>query len=154
MKRLKNKPSIVLLFLVSLVGLADASYLTYEHYTGNNVVCSFTGGCEKVLTSQYSTIFGVPIAIGGIIFYLTVLAIAFHYLRHPITKRATQLLLLVTTTGVIVSAVLTSLQAFVIKSWCQFCLLSAFTSLTLFILSVLLWRQTKKMKGEQVDEKS
>ena len=156
MKRLSNNLTLVVLFVVAVVGLADASYLTYEHYTGNKVVCSITGGCEKVLTREYSTVFGVPISLGGIIFYLAVLGFAFHFLLQPIDKRATQLLLAMSTVGLLTSAYLTGLQAFVIRAWCQFCLLSAFTSLCIFLLSIALYRKGSRAdkKEEKNDEKS
>lgn len=59
----------------ALVGAGIAAYLTYVHYTGGSVACS-TGGCEKVQTSSYSEIVGVPVALVGLIGYLAILAAA------------------------------------------------------------------------------
>lgn len=154
MQHLKNKLLIVSIFVVAIIGLADASYLTYEHYTGNKVVCTITHGCEQVLTSQYATVFGIPISLGGIVFYLTILAFAFHVLYNPLRHRATQLLLGFTAIGLLSSMVLTGLQAFVIHSWCQFCLLSAMSSTILFVLSIITYKKSVKSKGESKNEQN
>ena len=47
--------AVVFLFIVALIGFADASYLTVEHYRNVIPPCT-TSGCETVLTSSYSTI--------------------------------------------------------------------------------------------------
>ena len=141
MQRLKDRLTLILLFVAALIGVSDATYLTYEHYHGNNVICSITHGCEQVLTSQFSTIAGIPISFGGIFFYLALLAFGFYALRETISLRARQTLVVFTAIGFLVSVVLTGLQAFVIHAWCQFCLLSAVTATAVFILSIVLYRK-------------
>ncbi len=61
------KASIVL----SLIGLAISIYLTAYHYAGVKLICSTTGliNCENVLNSPYAYIFGIPIAVYGVIFF-------------------------------------------------------------------------------------
>jgi len=39
------------------------------------------GGCEQVLASQYSKIFGIPLALIGAVYYLIVLGLALAYLK-------------------------------------------------------------------------
>ncbi len=58
--------------LVCILGLADAAYLTYAHYTSaTNLACSTTGvfNCATVTTSQYSHIFGFPVSVLGLLFF-------------------------------------------------------------------------------------
>jgi uncharacterized membrane protein len=62
--------------LVALVGLADAVYLTIQHYTGEKVPCSVTGGCEAVLTSSYAEIAGIPLAAFGAAAYFVAFSLA------------------------------------------------------------------------------
>ncbi len=50
--------------LLSLAGLAVAGYLTYVHYEGIAPVCT-TGGCEKVQSSVYAELGGIPVALIG-----------------------------------------------------------------------------------------
>lgn len=57
--------------LFAAIGLAISIYLTIVHYTSLQLACPDTGiiNCENVLTSQYSMILGIPIAILGIVFF-------------------------------------------------------------------------------------
>jgi len=45
---------------VSLIGLADAIYLTVEHLSGASVRCTLSG-CSEVLSSPYATVRGIPL---------------------------------------------------------------------------------------------
>ena len=121
--------------VVALIGLADAIYLTIHHYTGEKVPCSIVEGCEQVLTSSYAEIAGVPLAIFGaaayfIAFSLAILA-AFGN-RRMWTVFGVQISLML-----IFTMWLVYLQAFVIEAFCQFCLLSAATTLVLFIIYLI-----------------
>src|SRR4051812_35234954 len=62
--------------LLSLIGLADAIYLTVKHVTGGVVPCTLTGSCEQVLNSSYATIAGIPLAAFGALAYFTVFSLA------------------------------------------------------------------------------
>lgn len=57
------------------VGAAVATYLTVIHYTHTAPICT-TGGCEKVQHSHYAALAGVPVAVLGLVAYLTLLATA------------------------------------------------------------------------------
>jgi len=48
--------------LLSLLGLADALYLTVEHLTGETVRCTILSGCSEVLSSRYAVVGGFPLA--------------------------------------------------------------------------------------------
>jgi uncharacterized membrane protein len=58
--------------VICVVGLADAAYLTYAHYTTAAVLACSTKGfidCAAVTTSRYSHIFGVPVAVLGLVYF-------------------------------------------------------------------------------------
>lgn len=60
---------------LSVVGLLVSAYLTYEHYTGNETLaCTVTDvvDCAKVTESAWSTFFGVPVALLGLLFFVAV----------------------------------------------------------------------------------
>jgi uncharacterized membrane protein len=59
-----------------VVGIAIAAYLTYVHYAHTSPVCT-TGGCEKVQRSKYAELGGLPVALLGLIAYVTLLGLAF-----------------------------------------------------------------------------
>src|SRR5438552_18845348 len=62
--------------LISLVGLADATYLAVQALTGETMVCGGSPDCFKVLGSPYARIGGVPLALIGAIAYFCVFSFA------------------------------------------------------------------------------
>lgn len=124
--------------LLSLIGLLDATYLTVKHLEGAVVPCDLVSGCEKVLSSAYSEFAGVPIAAFGAAAYFTAfsLSVLVAFGRANLWKLfGIQSLLMAS-----FSAWLVYLQASVIGAFCQFCLVSAATSmllLTVFVSSLL-----------------
>ena len=118
--------------LLALVGLADAVYLTVHHYTAEPVPCSIVEGCETVLTSAYAEIAGVPIAAFGALAYFVAFSLA---ILTVFGNRSMWMLFGVQSfIMAAVSAYLVYLQGFVIGAFCQFCLISAATSIGLFII--------------------
>jgi uncharacterized membrane protein len=118
--------------IVSLLGLADALYLTVEHVTGQSVRCTIVAGCSEVLSSQYAVVGGVPLALIGAAAYFAVFSLAtlaiFGY-RFAGTLLTPLVLLMF-----LVSLWLIYLQAFVIHAFCQFCLLSAAVTIALTVI--------------------
>jgi uncharacterized membrane protein len=59
--------------VLCLAGLGTSAYLTVEHYsTSPSYACpvSATINCIKVTTSSYSELFGIPVALLGLLFFL------------------------------------------------------------------------------------
>lgn len=133
-KRFKATPKYTpILFLIfAIIGAIDAAYLTLKHLQGA-YSCSFTTGCGDVLTSKYATIFGIPTALFGILYYLGIGGLTLWYLDKKSPLSLT-LLSHATWVGFITSAYLVFLQLFVIQAICPFCMVSAATSTALFIL--------------------
>ena len=55
--------------VISLAGLADATYLTVTHLTGDDLVCGSSWGCSAVLGSVYASVAGIPTAAFGALAY-------------------------------------------------------------------------------------
>jgi uncharacterized membrane protein len=124
--------------LLSLAGLGVAIYLTITHYdTHIRPLCSDNGAinCEKVTTSPQSVIFGIPVAVLGLAFFVPMLALCL-----PVAWRAAQrwvhwarLALSVTGVGMIVYLI--SAELFIIKAICLWC---SSVHLITFILFVII----------------
>lgn len=127
---LKSKWLPILAAVFALVGLADSVYLTVHHYTGEKVPCSVTGGCETVLSSQYAEMFGIPTAAFGAMAYFLVFSLAI--LTQYGNRKMWNVLGAVVAVMSAFTLYLVYLQAFVIDAFCQFCLVSAATTLSLF----------------------
>ncbi|HKO34882.1 MAG TPA: vitamin K epoxide reductase family protein [Pyrinomonadaceae bacterium] len=109
--------------LLALVGLGDSIYLTVQHITGESLRCTIISGCSEVLSSPYAQVGSVPLAAIGAAAYFTVFSLAtlapFGYrFALPCLKIVVALMFLTTLW-------LLYLQAFVIRHFCQYCLLSA-----------------------------
>ena len=136
-----RKLPVAAIFL-ALAGLADSVYLTVHHLTAEPVPCSLISGCETVLTSTYAEIAGVPLAAFGAAAYFAAFSLA---LLAAFGNRTAWFLFGLAAAGMAGFTLwLLYLQAFVIGAFCQFCLISAATSLGLFIVAVLskFWRRT------------
>lgn len=130
--------------IVSLIGLADAIYLTVEHVTGQSVRCTIVAGCSEVLSSQYAMVAGVPLAAIGAVAYFTVFSLA--TLAASGYRIAGTLLTVVVLLMFLFSLWLIYLQAFVIHAFCQFCLLSAAVTTALTVLALFAHRGARLSK--------
>jgi uncharacterized membrane protein len=64
--------------VVSLLGLADATYLTYQHFSQSAFAgCAESGAvnCEAVTTSPESHVAGIPVAVLGLAFFVFMVAV-------------------------------------------------------------------------------
>jgi uncharacterized membrane protein len=119
--------------VLALAGLADAIYLTVEHLSGRSVRCGLTSGCSEVLSSSYATLGGYPLALFGALAYFTAFALA--TLAAFGSLRARHLLAPLVALMFAMTLWLLYLQAFVLRAFCQYCLLSAaITSLLVVIV--------------------
>src|SRR5256714_6442665 len=124
----------IAMIVLTVIGLSLASYLTYVHYSGIKPACSLSGSCEKVQTSAYSHLAGVPVALMGLIGYVTIMILLLAPDRE-MTRFAT---VAVTTVGFGFSAYLTYRELFSIHAICEWCVSSAIIITLLMCLSI--WR--------------
>ena len=121
--------------LLSLVGLADALYLTIEHITGQSVRCTIISGCSAVLSSPYAVVAGIPLAAVGAAAYFTVFSLAILTLFGYLWAAKLMQVMVFTMFGL--SLWLIYLQAFVIREFCQYCLLSAAITTALLVVVII-----------------
>ena len=121
----------------SFIGMVDALFLSIKRNAGP-IPCHVTHGCTDVLTSKYSEIGGIPLSWFGLAFYVTIFSLAvmklFEDADHPLSFPL-QAVFYLTGAGVVVSALLVGIQAFILKAFCEYCLLSAALVLTMFLIS-------------------
>jgi len=145
MKSTKNK-LLRISSILAFLGFIDSIYLTVIHYINIAPVCNITTQCEMILTSRFSAIGPIPLALVGVLYYLTFTILSI-YLTFVFNKKVFQAIFIITTLGFIVSVLLVMIQAFVLGAFCQYCLLSETISAILFFL-VLKIRKTEKLVGK------
>ncbi len=124
------KTSNLLIIILTFAGLILSSYLTYLTYT--SVSCPIYGDCDKVITSQYAKILGIPIAFFGILGFL-LLFLSFQMKKNNI-------LLTSGIIGVIFILYLQYVQIFLINQLCLYCTITH----ALYISSFLIAHYTLK----------
>jgi len=130
----RNTYLFVAVALLSLIGLADAIYLTVQKMTGGIVQCGLSN-CEDVLNSRFATIAGIPLAAFGALAYFIVFSLA--TLTAFGNERTRGPIFYVVALMLAFSIWLFYLQAFVLHAFCQFCLLSGGITLLISILVAL-----------------
>ena len=113
---------------LALLGLAISIYLTYVHYAGIEPVCSSISNCERVQSSDYAELVGIPVAVLGIAGYGAILASL--WMRVEVTALLAYL-------AVAFSAYLTWAELFKIDAICQWCVASAIITVLIAVLATL-----------------
>jgi uncharacterized membrane protein len=126
----------VAIALLSFVGMFDALYLSLKRNAGP-IPCHVTRGCTQVITSSYSELMGIPISVFGLIFYIAVFSLAIFEISGA--GKTLHWIFWPATAALAISALLVGIQAFVLKNYCEYCLLSAILVLSIFLLSPHPW---------------
>jgi len=158
----------LLTIIISIIGLADSGYVTYEKLSGIIPACGANFSCDTVLTSKYAYIASIPISAFGFIFYGAMLVLGIlHFLDVPfistaIYKKKMEFLkrntskntfnkleivhsylenepwqfiaFLLSIGGFLFTLYLVFIMAVVLQAWCLFCIVSAISSTSLFLI--------------------
>ena len=129
----RDRRLAIAIAVIAALGALIAAYLTYVHYAGVKALCvSGSDGCEKVQTSTYSKLAGVPVAVLGLVGYLSILATL--RVRGEGGRFSGALIALA---GFGFSAYLTYREIFTIKAICQWCVASAVLMTALAVLTTV-----------------
>ncbi len=126
--RLLRRTALVL----ALAGLAVAGYLTYVHYAELEPLCGLGGDCERVQTSVYAEVAGVPVALLGLLGYALILASLVVPGDAGLVGGAALSLI-----GFGFSAYLTYRELFTIEAICSWCVASAVLLTLLTVVTCL-----------------
>ncbi|MEU4602225.1 vitamin K epoxide reductase family protein [Kribbella sp. NPDC023972] len=126
--------------VLSIAGLAVATYLTYEHFTtSTTLACPDTGvvNCVKVTTSEYSHLLGIPVALLGLAFFAAMTVLSIPPLWRTPSPWPARLRLTAVTVGVAFISYLIWAELFRINALCLWCTVIHALTLVLFTLVVL-----------------
>lgn len=130
------------IFILSLIGVGIALFLTREYVQGADIPCGpVAGGCNEVATDTMAWGLGIgalksiPTPAFGLLMYAALAALSVARVvtsSVELSRRAAAGQCLIAAAGVLVSAGLTWREA-VIHHWCVWCLGSAAVILLIFI---------------------
>ena len=131
--------------LLALVGLFIATYLTLHNLGIIGTLTCTVGSCETVQTSKWARFLGMPVAMWGAGFYLSMLVLALlgESASFAEARWIPALMLAFSGIGVLFSAWLTWLELYVIHAICMYCVASAVITVLLFLVALLDWRATR-----------
>lgn len=137
---------LTLTALLSLAGLTDSLFLTWDHQLHlldpgtEEGICVAGSGCEISRNPRYSELPlpglpGLPLSLLGVVFYVAVLLLCQRRLRDPDEEAAQGLHLLLAGLGVFMSVALGTLSLNVQGTLCPFCAILYGVNLIMLILT-------------------
>lgn len=133
-----NSPFIINSVLV-LLGLTGYLLAQYIYRKKNNkdqpLICPLRSNCDVVITSKYSKILGIPVEILGMMYYMAIAIFHAIVVAYPplLSETIALVSMGISTLAFIFSIYLISIQAFVLRQWCTWCLCSAFLCAAIFL---------------------
>jgi uncharacterized membrane protein len=125
---------ITILYVCGIIGVIDTLYLIYNKVKGTEVACLFfpKEWCYKVQHSPQSKTFGIPNSYLGFIMYVLILVMTYMFAGGNLPFWPIQAIV---TFGFLFSMYFVYIQAFVLRAFCTWCVVSAinFTVMTLAI---------------------
>ena len=135
-KRLKQ-----VIVALTVLGLLVAIYMTVFKFTNPELqaaMCVGSHGCVAVNGSAYSSIRGIPVAVFGVLGYLSILALLYLETKPGFFQTNGMMLqFAVTLTGFLFTVWLIFVEVALIKAYCPFCITSQISMTIIFILTVI-----------------
>jgi uncharacterized membrane protein len=142
-----------ILFIGSLIGIADSYYLTDRHFKANGAcstnvkeIFGYRVDCGYLDSSKYSEVFSIPLALIGLFYYLSIFLILYFDVNvdtqlkrldiHSQLVSHLDLVLLISSLGFLYSLYLIYVQFGILEIVCIYCLYSAATTTVIFLVSL------------------
>jgi uncharacterized membrane protein len=124
--------------LLSVFGLGVSIYLTITHFSPHALVCVSNGtfNCEKVTTSAESEVFGIPVAMLGLFYFVPMIALCLPAAWRSTDRRVHLARLILSIVGVGMILYLLIAELFIIKAICLWCSSVHLVTFILFVIIV------------------
>lgn len=142
-----RQPLTIASLVLTVVGFGLSAYLTYVHYNLDALVCS-DGGCATVQTSEYSEMFGLPIAMFGMVMFAVLIAgTIIREVKPDFGDLISTGILMLLISAVIYWAYLTWLELNVIHAVCQWCVATSIATVLMLFVEAFRWYRGYKELG-------
>src|SRR6516164_2591505 len=131
---------------LTVIGIATAAYVARGNYAGTQLWCPIIDGCNTVINSPYSRVFGTPMSYFGFIYYLFMFGLAARLAYEPFSSSLRFRAILYAALGAISSVYFLYLQIGYIREVCSYCLISAVTSFLLLFATLWHFQVTRHAK--------
>jgi protein-disulfide isomerase len=125
--RRASRRALAIALALAVAGIAISASLVRLHaraHAGYTSFCTIneTVNCDRVATSRYAVLLGVPVAAWGVLGYATAAALAGWALTRRAAGRARGALFVVAAVAAGASVVLALVSEFLIGAWCLLCM--------------------------------
>lgn len=128
----------VALIILPIIGFAASFYIYYSKKYEKRMHCFIGHGCGDVVKSKYGRTFGVENTIPGMLYYGIIFGYGILSNRNVFIALPVYYLIVgISFVSVLFSLYLAYVQKFILKKWCEYCIVSTIASL--LILGVLLY---------------
>jgi len=130
----------IAIIATALCGLLIAAYIHFKKNLHHPLVCPIGHSCDPVVHSKYSRFMDVPVELLGLIYYMLVVVSYTLTLAYPALSGSLLITILLYCSGgaFFFSLYLTAVQAFILKEWCTWCLISATLCALIFFFGLML----------------
>jgi uncharacterized membrane protein len=128
--------ALKLVFFFAAVGILDTLYLVYHKIAGTDVACPFfpKEWCHTVQHSPQSKTFGIPNSVAGLVMYLLIALLGYLFITGSAPLLPLQVVI---GFGFLFSLYFMYVQAFVLRAFCTWCVLS-FINFTVMAYAVFI----------------
>ena len=139
----------IFIALLSTIGIVDTGSITLKKWgLFSSLSCPGINGCDAVLNSPWGTLYSnnqinVPLSLAGLITYSLILLVTIILTlkilppKEKLSRLLWWLLYLISLGSSVFSFLLINIMLFKIEAFCIFCILSAFLSFSIFILTII-----------------
>ncbi len=129
----------LILIVLGLSGFILASHIWHKKTKKRPLICPLRSNCDAVISSKYSKFLGIPVEILGMIYYAFITIVHFIFLIMPelLPEQVLYVSIIASVGAFIFSIYLISVQAFILKEWCVWCLTSAFLCVLIFFTTYI-----------------
>jgi len=122
---------------LATIGLFISLYILLKKLRNEKILCFIGKDCDRVVKSKYGYMMGIPNELIGSLFYIWILVVVISSVAGVTDIFAGRLLFLVYLSVILAflsSIGLTAIQAFILKKWCEMCLVAAGINTLIFFL--------------------
>ena len=129
----------IYLIVLSLIGFAVSFYIYYSKKYDKQMYCVLGEDCDAVVKSKYGKTFGIENTIPGMLYYVLIFVYGILlFLNRNVFKGDIVYYSIVSASigSVLFSIYLTGVQAFILKKWCEYCIVSSIASLLILLVII------------------
>jgi len=121
-------------FVIALIASAILSFSSVQD------VCDLKEGCYTVHNSSYNSILGIKNSYPGMVLFLTTILLIYSQIKNP-SIRKRKIINLMAILGAYIAIFFLIVQIFILKAYCQFCLIVDFSMLAALVTIIVYWKK-------------